>query len=270
MICLFLVHLYLEGLAYTTINNEVSALVLYAKLNRQCVDLRGDFGIKITLQALRRILGDTPLAKEELYPKELVSMSRYVNLTEFQQESVWLGILILYRSMLRKSHLFVGDFNENLLLRKDVVFTDWGLVININHSKTIQYRQRLVQVPICNDSGPLGVVSRLKNYCQRYPMESTAPILSRKMNGIVEVVRYTSALAFLKKWAIQAGVSKNLGMHSLRRGAATVMALAGMPLEDIKNRGDWQSVTALKYLAYPMPQKITIDQKVFSFISTIL
>lgn len=74
----------------------------------------------------------------------------------------------------------------------------------------------------------------------------------------------------VKKWAIQAGVSKNLGMHSLRRGVATVMALAGMPHEDIKNRGDWQSVTVLKYLAYPMPQKIEIDQKVLSFIYNII
>lgn len=97
--------------------------------------------------------------------------------------------------MLRKSHLFTGEFNENLLSRKGVLFTDWGLVLNITHSKTIQFRQRLVKIPICNDSGPLSVVAKLKDYFRRYPMEPTSPILSWKVDGKMEVVRYTPALA---------------------------------------------------------------------------
>lgn len=59
-------------------------------------------------------------------------------------------------------------------------------------------------------------------------------------------------------------------MHSLRRGAATLMALAGRPLEDIKNWGDWQSVAVLKYLAYHMVQKFAIDKKNGSFINQLL
>lgn len=102
-------HLALNGHAYSTINNEVSALVVN--------DLRVDFGVKITLLALQRLLGDAPRSKEELYPKELLIMRSCVTFDDFVQESVWLGILILYYSMLRKSHIFMGQFNKNLMQR---------------------------------------------------------------------------------------------------------------------------------------------------------
>lgn len=66
--CTFILHLALHGLKYSTINNEVSALVLLGKLNDCPYDLRGDFDIHLTMKALRRILGDETDAKDELFP----------------------------------------------------------------------------------------------------------------------------------------------------------------------------------------------------------
>lgn len=269
-ICLFLVHMAINGHAYSTINNEVSSLVIYGKMLRQDVDIRSDFGVKITLLALKRLLGEAPKSKEELYPRELLSLKPFVSFDEFVQESVWLGILILYRSMLRKSHLFMGEFNQNLLQRCNVLFVDWGLVLTVKHTKTIQFGERVLKIPICRDGGPLCVVELLRNYIRKYPVPMDYPILSRIVNGSVQNVKYSPALQLLKKWSKKAGLDKNIGMHSLRRGAATLMALAGMPLEDIKNRGDWQSTAVLKYLAYPMVQKIAIEKKIGVFINQIL
>lgn len=58
-ISLFMVHLFRMGHAYTTINNELSALVVYAKIIRETIDIRGDYGIQLTLVALQRIFGET-------------------------------------------------------------------------------------------------------------------------------------------------------------------------------------------------------------------
>lgn len=267
MVSLFLLHLAMNGLAYSTINNQLSALVSYARLHRQDIALRMDFGIELTLLALQRILGDSPKGKEELYPGELIQVKKCVNLSSYVEESSWLGVLFLYRTMLRKSHVFSGEFGENLLCRKDLKFTEWGVIVTVRHTKTIQYRQRTLEIPLCMDDGPLCVIKLLRSYLKKYPARDTDPILCRVVGTKLEVINYTTALKLLKTWCLQAKVNKDIGMHSLRRGAATLMALAGFPLEDIKQRGDWKSMSVLQYLAYPMHQKINIDRKIGDFIN---
>lgn len=71
-------------------------------------------------------------------------------------------------------------------------------------------------------------------YFAKYPMELSAPILSRRVNGKVETIRYTIALAFLKRWGSQSGITKKLGMHCLRIGVATVRHSKECPLKILK------------------------------------
>lgn len=76
-VCIFLLHLAFQGLTYTTINNEVSALVMFSKLYGCAVDIQSDFGVSLTLKALRRLLGDQSTSKDELYPLDLYKMYTY-------------------------------------------------------------------------------------------------------------------------------------------------------------------------------------------------
>lgn len=101
-------------------------------------------------------------------------------------------------------------------------------------------------------------------------MTQDAPILSRQCHGVLELVKYVPTLSLLKQWGELAKVNKNIAMHSLRRGSATLMSLAGFQLEDIKDRGDWQSTVVLKYLSYPLSRKIHIDKEMVNFINQIL
>lgn len=73
-------------------------------------------------------------------------------------------------------------------------------------------------------------------------------------------IMYETALKKLKKWCTLAGLKKDIGFHSLRRGAATYMSIQGMSLHDIKVEGDWQSLCVLLYLASPLDQRKKIDQ----------
>lgn len=76
---MFLLHLALQGLSYSTINNEVSALMMFTKLHGCPVDFRSDFGVKLTLKALRRLLGDYNRSKDELYPADLYKIFAQVD-----------------------------------------------------------------------------------------------------------------------------------------------------------------------------------------------
>lgn len=270
VINLFLLHLAIQGLSYSTINNEVSALVTFAKIHRQPIDLRSDFELGLTLKSLRRLLGEKPSRKQELFPSNLVNMFEVIDWSKFTEESAWIGILFLYHSMLRKSHVFLGKFNQNLLQRKDVIFKDWGLIVYVNRTKTIQYQQRMLEIPIHKGGGILCLVSQLWNYFEKYPMPPNEPVLSRKHAGRIQLVDYKTSLGLLKRWAKICRIDKDLGMHSLRRGAATLMSLAGMQLSDIKDRGDWHSTAVLQYLSNPIGRKINIDRQIVQFISQVL
>lgn len=140
-VCIFLLHLALQGLCYTTINNEVSALVMFAKLYGCPVDIRSDFGVNLTLKALRRLLGDQSTSKDELYPLDLYKIYTQVDRNNELEWATWVGIVFLYRTLLRKGHVFFGEFNSNLLKRSSVRFTHYGFLVSLRSSKTIQYRE---------------------------------------------------------------------------------------------------------------------------------
>lgn len=178
LICSFLLHLALNGLKYSTINNEVSALVLLAKLNNIDCSLREDFNVHLTLKALRRIIGDAAESKDELFPNELIRIFNQVDPSNSFEFTVWTGILFLYRSLLRKGHVFAGEFDVNLLKRSEVKFTDYGLLISVSRSKTIQCSERTLLIPVTQVSGPLCIVSLLSRFIVQYPVSHELPLLA--------------------------------------------------------------------------------------------
>lgn len=255
-------HLAITGLSYGTINNELSALVVFGKLWGSPTDLRSDFGVKWTLQSLRRYLGDKILQRDELLPEDLRKIYKFVQKSDFYQWSTWVGLLFLYRTLLRKGHLFPSRFNRNLLSRADITFTSYGILIKVQNSKTIQFQERLVEIPICRGGGLFCIVTLLERFFLEFPTLPTAPVLSSVNNGNLQMVDYPQALKLLKMWGKMAALTKTLGLHSLRRGAATLMALGGFSLEDIKNKGDWKSDAVLRYLSYPLHRKLDIEKKI--------
>lgn len=122
---------------------------------------------------------------------------------------------------------------------------------------------------MCAGGGFLCAPSILKAFLDTHPSLPEAPLLSYLQAGTVTPIIYSYALSTLKRWSTQAGLMKNVGLHSLRRGAATLMSLAGLNLEDIKERGDWRSLAVLSYLSYPMDRKVSIDSKVVRLLNSL-
>lgn len=107
------------------------------------------------------------------------------------------------------------------------------------------------------------------SFIDSHPSLPEAPLLSYPQGGNVIPISYSYALPALKRWSSMAGLDKNVGLHSLRCGAATLMSLAGLNLEDIKERGDWRSLAVLSYLCYPMDRKVAIDNKVVRLLNSL-
>ena len=131
--CCFLVDIG-DDLSYATLNNYVSALNVLGKMYDQDFDLRKDFGVILLLKGFKRLKGEDPLS-----PEDLRRIHSFVDFSDVTQYTVWIIIVLAFRSLLQKSH-FVSSSDEDsdhLLRANDVRFETWGAMIMVNSSKTI-------------------------------------------------------------------------------------------------------------------------------------
>ena len=61
-------------------------------------------------------------------------------------------------------------------------------------------------------------------------------------------------------------VFKELGLvklttHSLCRGCATSLAVAGFSVPDIRNPGDWASLSVLKYISKILHERVELEKR---------
>ena len=254
-----------DCLKFRTIDNYISAVI---SLNRYFGhDIRGirdDFYFSTTLLGLKRILGDPTPIRVTLSISDLFNMYRAVDTSDSNQCVMWSCLALSFRSLLRKSNL-IPDTGSNptghYLRRKSVSFHDWGIMLRISSSKTIQHGQREHLVPITLTPGsPLCAATLVRLHWSDAPASPDSPAFLVTKGGSRTPLTYPALLKFTKKLIKSAGVNpERAGIHSLRRAGAVFLHESGVPLEDIRQVGDWASLTALIYLAKPMSARIDLD-----------
>lgn len=156
------------------------------------------------------------------------------------------------------------DLDAHLLSRKDVLYENWGFVAKVPTSKTNQFRQRIFESQVTYSNSELCIASQLKLYWSKFGGVDSWPVVSTK-DG--RPISYNVALKTLKKWCGKARITKDVGFHSLRRGAASYMYSLGLSIHDIKVEGDWQSLAVLLYLSTSMDRRIEIDRSISMALS---
>ena len=265
--CRFLVSVG-DRLSFSTLNNYVSALNSLGRHTDSDFDLRKDYGVTLLLRGFKRIKGDMSNPKDPLLPADLKKLYGFVDFTDAFQSLVWLIVLLAFRTLLRKSH-FVATSEldyEHLLRKGDVSFHPWGCKITVNSSKTIQFHERCFEIPVNYAKHPLCAASLLKEHLSSSNKASTDFLFTTKSRGVHTPVSYSSALNWLKTWTRLAGLNKDIGFHSLRRGAASFMHSLDISLISIQKAGDWQSLCVLDYLSVDFSHK----QKVENLVSSSL
>lgn len=249
-----------ESLAYSSITNYLSALwVLHKYLGYVHVD-KSSFQIRMTLQGVKRVLGDQIKQATPITLAHLQAIYQTINLSSSEDITFWLSILLGYRALLRKANLFEPG---SALQEQNVQITPWGTLLTLTHTKTIQFRQRILQIPLV--SLPSTSYLCVSHFTQlhrslRGRVPPSAHFLAYNSGDVIKPATYTWFSARLNLCCLQCHVPA-LSSHSLRRGGATAMAEAGMPLHDIRSRGDWRSLSVLLYLERGLDSKINLDTR---------
>lgn len=219
---------------------------------------KGSFLLSCTLRGAKRLLGDSTLSADPLLPEHLTSMYAFLRFDDKRDLVFWCALCLSFRCLLRKCHL---TSSPHMLLRSHVEFTDYGVLLKIVSSKTIQFRERVLKIPIVESPGSIICPVRwLKTYLSLCKVPHKGPLfLDVKTKKPLSYNKFTDRL---KELVNIADIPGRITCHSLRRGGATYLSRLGLPLHDVKMYGDWKSLSVLLYLADDTETRLLKDYRV--------
>lgn len=227
--------------------------------------LLDNWPLRTLLTGINRQKGLTVNQKQPITPAMLSQLHDRLNLANSTDASFWATCLVAFYGMFRKSHLLPMAphlFDPRKQLTKaDFKIFPWGTLITIRWSKTIQFRERIVEIPLpCIPRSKLCPTAAVINAFRFTATVSTTD--SQAFNWLDErqaakVFTYKSFVLVLRRHLASLGFDPKLyAGHSFRRGGASFAYHSGVPIELIKALGDWRSDTILIYLTMPLTVRL--------------
>lgn len=261
---LYIAHLSLDC-KYHTIRCYLSGVnYLLEDYGRPTIDYSNVL-IHRAINGAKRILGTASVQAIPLLPRHLLSMFAHLQ-DSLGHTAFWAALLCGFRALFRKCHYTLSD---STLTRSSFAFFEWGVLITVRKTKTIQFREKELLIPITRVSNKsLCAVWWLERHFSQISAVPGAPAFLIMDKGSPTPLTYHVFDAILKELASRCSFPPGrVSSHGLRRGGATYLALMGVPLDVIKETGDWSSDQVYKYLKRPLQERITLDTQVASFIS---
>lgn len=225
--------------------------------------LQDNWVLNTVLKGVSRLKGLQVDRKLPISPSILLGIKNQLHLNDITQANFWAICVVAFFAFFRKSNLLppshLGFDPRKHLCRGDFSFFNQGLIIHIRWSKTIQFSERLLNVPLPILPGhplcPVKAVLHAFTLTRGAPPRGPAFVV-RKGPGWTSFPpgRFISTLrALLENLGLE---PKRYSGHSFRRGAASWALKNGLPGETIKILGDWKSDTYQNYLALDHSTKV--------------
>ena len=163
--------------------------------------------------------------------------------------------------MFRKSHLLIKgkssfDASKQFVMT-DFLFFTWGVIVKERWSKTIQFRECEILIPLPRVTGsalcPVTAIIQAFSFTKHAPSDCQAFEWIHPLSLQWQPFTYHLFLSKLSKVLYAAGLDASMyGTHSFRRGGASFAFQPGIPIELINILGDWKSSAVLLYLTVPL------------------
>ena len=217
--------------------------------------LLNDFHLSSVLKGIKRHIGDNVSRKSPITPGILLQILNQLNLSDVRDCHIWAACLVMFFTMLRRSNMFPASktkFNPNhQLCRDDFKFTAKGIMVTIRWSKTIQFRDRIHTIPLprIKDSPLCPSQAVFLAFSKSSDVSESAPAFSWIHNTTHHVLTASAFQTCLSNSLTTLGLQKaSFSCHSFRRGGASWAFQNGVPIETIRQIGDWKSNAYMKYI----------------------
>ena len=196
----------------------------------------------LLMRGIKRLNGDSVSQKLPITPEVLYKMQCHLNFASSFDATFWAACLVAFFTFSRKSNLLptsTAAFNPQRHLRNcDVRLYQWGIILVVRWSKTIQYRNRTLLVPV-----PKVAHSSLCPW--------SAVIRAFKLAGVYQSTTHAFEPAFTYREgsALKALTYSTFALH------------CGVPSDYIKLQGDWKSNAHERYVDHSLRYKlVTVNQ----------
>ena len=212
--------------------------------------------LNTTLNGIKRSQGLVQKGKDPLFPHHLRVLYNSLNRSDRVETLVFTAALLLFRTLLRVSHVVCSD---HTLTRGDVKFNREGCLLRIRSSKTSKGRgsDRYIPLTWASDAG-LCPARALRSLLSSTTGRDSDPLLSAdSRTGIT----YSVFSKKFKNLINRSGLVGDFASHSLRRGGATYMSMVGCTVPQVKERGGWASDCVFRYIKPSFDYNVMVDKK---------
>ena len=257
-----------QYLAYTfhssgAVRNYLSGVIkVHILLRAEPLSMK-DIEVRLTLQGLNKTMLTPVHQAQPMTPEILLDLVLYLDLTKRRDLALWGVLVVGFFTFFHKSNL-IPDKAESFSASKQlsqsaVTFEDDIAVLHVTWSKTIQYKQRVVEVPLFPIEGsPLCPVTTLKALLQLKD-KSTGPLFSVKKGTAWTYYMFQKRFKALMK---KAGYdSSAFSSHSLRRGGSLWAFRSGVLDSLIQVQGDWTSDSYKRYFSFAIEVRAVVNMK---------
>ena len=252
--------------SYGYVYNVLSSVKSIASLLGHSLDIVTIMNISVFMSGLKRSMLTPVTPRLPINPYMLNKIAHVVNFQDTFELCVWTAILFMFFSFFRKSNVLPMSCNSfdpsKQLSRASIAVSDncSFMLVRVSWSKTIQYKQRSLYIPICCIPG--SILCPVKSYirlCKIVKAPYSSPAFVYIRNGVRVTLNYSQFVNQLQKWLGIIGVQspKLYCSHSLRREGATWAFQSGVSPELIKLQGDWQSDCYRRYIQMDLVTKLS-------------
>ena len=230
-----------------------------------------DFNLDTTLQGLKRRLAKTPFFVMPITPRILVQMYEHLDMTKTNDLALWCSFLVAFYGLFRKANVVPesGQIDPKQTLTRNHIMLDRDnkvVYIHVTFSKTIQFCQRDLFIPVpSNDNPALDLYRHIVLLLDTVDAPSTAPAFSYSSSRFISYRMFTNRL---KDLLTRAGLSPHMfSGHSFRRGGASFLHQVGGSVLQIQSAGDWSSQCFTRYLYLSTEERLKAQHLVSTALS---
>ena len=194
-----------------------------------------------TARGLKNIFGlaDVVSPAPALDLDDLRRLRASLDMANLRDLQFWCALSFGFFGLLR-----AGEFTGNSLCWKDLSFHPDGIYVTVPFSKTSLTPTPIFVARRFDDLCPVHAAGALSAYAT--PSSRFQPLYPYSYNA------FNSEF---KRRATAAGITKAVTSHSIRRGGATELFLAGVPEHLIMAHGRWVSMTWRQYIEFGASQQ---------------
>lgn len=211
----------------------------------------------------RRLLGDASSSKLPITPHILKGIHSLLSFSDPLHVPFWAACLVAFFSFFRKSNLLPPSTNSfdpsKQLSRSHLHFHADGLTIQVTWSKTIQYQERTLSIPLPYiKNSPFCPSTALWLAFKQGDPSNMSPF--QYMEGYhLTFLTYPKFLVFLKQCLHRLGFdTSRYSGHSFRRGGASFALESGVPADLVQTQGDWRSDAYKLYIDPSLQARRTV------------